>query len=200
MRREMLLKSQRNWSVCSLRARYWVFFPVWCVCVCICVCMVFCVCTCTCIYVCVSICMDVCVCVSMCICRGHWKLLEGSRSWAQVTDHRSRVRAFGLCSSKVWFSPLCYNASRQGGASNKLLGDQRGFLPETLLLDNERRAVSLSPCWQRACWLQRSRLDAQSRGASGHDFWVDPFWQPSLELELQEWHKCSSLLWKQVYD
>lgn len=81
----------------------------------------------------------------------------------------------------------CYSASRQGIASHKLLGDQRGFFAEKLLLGKARRkVVYLSPCWQWAWWLQRGRLDTQSEWTPA----VNSGWtlsgSSSLELKPQE--------------
>lgn len=72
-------------------------------------------------------------------------------------------------------------------ASNKLLGNQSGFLSEMLLFGNaRRRAVNLSPCRQWAWWLQRGRLDAQSKGAPAMISEQTPSGISSLELDPQE--------------
>lgn len=76
-------------------------------------------------YVCLCVCMVVCVSVCVYVCRGHRKLLEGSR--CQV-NHRSRVRAFGLCSSKLWFSPLLLLHQQARGCPTDAAWRPKGLL------------------------------------------------------------------------
>ena len=159
MRRKMLLKSQRNWSFCSLKGKHWLSILS---------CLRF-------------VCVCVCVCVCIKVTESCWKG-AGLGSKCHV-EQRRKERTLGLCSYKVWFSPVFTPVDK--GLPQMCCSETTG-----------------APCW-RDCWWARweelwmyplagggeakDRLHAWSKGAPA----TISRWAPSgnsfLELNPQEW-------------